>query len=93
MENQGSKGNTVESMAEQNVPTGKDFFELDTNSAKVKPQTDSALKQPFFTMRVPKASNTGQAEQAKTIELAKIAGRFAYRFQIPEYNSGKNLRL
>ena len=26
-------------------------------------------------------SNTGQAEKAKTIELAKIAGRFAHRFQ------------
>ena len=45
-------------MAELSVPTGNDFFEIESSN-KSRQGSEQGLKQPFFTKRMPRSSNIG----------------------------------
>ena len=82
MENTGvSKKPTVEAMAEQEIPGGDDFFEISTAAPREK--SDAGMKQPFFTKRVAKTSNTGASRlDAKSFDQKLVDRAFGAIFEL-----------
>ena len=83
MENAGAKGNSVEAMAEQEIPGGNDFFDM---SKPVAPRNNSDAgmqKQPFYTKRVAKSSNTGASRlDAKSFDQKLVDRAFGAIFEL-----------
>ena len=81
MENAGTKGNSVEAMAEQEIPGGDDFF--DAKPAPPREKSDQGLKQPFYTKRVAKTSNTGASRlDAKSFDQKLVDRAFGAIFEL-----------
>ena len=73
---------TVEAMAEQEIPGGDDFFDISTAAPKEK-KSDAGMKQPFFTKRVGKSSNTGASRlDAKSFDQKLVDRAFGAIFEL-----------
>ena len=73
---QGNKGNTVEQMAENSIPTGNDFFEMES-SGRQRYSSDHGVKQQFYTKRLPRATNLGtQKLDSKTFDQKLVDRAF-----------------